>query len=110
MHDNCYAVLSKNYSKVGKIYDISIDGLAFRYLGRGKAEELFSHVDIFLVNNGFYLNNLPCKIIYEAEDESFGKGFITQIFRCGLQFLEPTNSHTEKLIIFIQNFSKGTVA
>lgn len=108
--DNCYAVLSKNYSKVGKICDISLGGLAFRYLGMEMVAEPSSHVDIFLVNNGFYLYNMPCEIIYETEDESFGIASLPQMFRCGLQFGECTESQSEQLESFIENYTTGPSA
>ena len=108
--DNCYAVLRGNYTKVGKICDISSDGLAFKYLGKELAAETYSHVNIFLIDNGFYLPHMPCKIIYETEDESFGKDFLPQIYRCGLQFLEQTKSQSEQLEFFMQNYAAGPAA
>jgi hypothetical protein len=105
--DNCYAVLSENYSKIGKICDISLDGLTFRYLAWEMAAKASSHVDIFLLNNEFYLCNIPCKIIYETEEESFGIAFLPQMFRCGLQFGECTESQSEQLDYFIQNYTTG---
>jgi hypothetical protein len=100
-------VLKGNFSKIGKICDICSDGLSFRYLANDMAAEAFSYVDIFSVKNGFYLYDMPCKIIYEAEDESFGKGFITQRFRCGLQFCEPTKSQSEQLELFMRHYVSG---
>ena len=105
--DNCYAVLRGNYSKVGRICDISLNGLSFRYLGEEKEDKDCSHIDIFLVKNGFYLHSMPCKIIYEVEDESFGKGFITRMLRSGVQFLEPTESQSDQLDYFMQTYTIG---
>ena len=105
--DNCYAVLRGNYSKVGRICDISLNGLSFRYLGEEKEDKDCSHIDIFLVKNGFYLHSMPCKIIYEIEDESFGKGFITRMLRSGVQFLEATKSQSEQLDHFMQTYTIG---
>ena len=107
--DICYAVLSGNYAKIGKICDISKDGLAFRYLYMDTAAVVFSHVDIFLVTNRFYLYSVPCKMIYETEDKLFGNGFLPQRFRCGLQFWEPTMGQSEQLDLFMQNYATGMV-
>ena len=107
--DSCYAVLSGNYTKVGKICDISSDGLAFRYLGKELVAEAFSHVDIFLVDNRFYLHHMPCKIIYEAEDGSFGKDILPQKFRCGVQFQEPAENQTKQLETFMENYATEAV-
>ncbi|MGA8178454.1 MAG: PilZ domain-containing protein, partial [Desulfobacterales bacterium] len=87
--------------------DISSDGLSFKYLGKELVAEAFSHIDIFLVDNRFYLHRMPCKIIYEAEDESFGKEILPQKFRCGVQFLGPATDQFAQLEEFMQNYATG---
>jgi hypothetical protein len=72
-HDNGYAALRGNFTTVGKINDISLNGLSFKYLAKAAQEEEFSLVEIFLVENKFHLRNLPCRLIYQIPDK-FDKG------------------------------------
>jgi PilZ domain len=107
--ENCYAALSGNFSKVGKICDICTEGIAFKYLAWDIREEEFSRVDIFLVKSGFHLFKLPCRIVYNAPEESFGKGFLAKMYRCGLEFMELTKSQAEQLKLFMQNYTTEAV-
>jgi hypothetical protein len=107
--DNCYAALSGNFTKVGKICDISTGGVAFRYLAQDIQEEEFSKVDIFLVDNGFHLFKIPCRVVYTVSDESFGKSFLTRMYRCGLQFLGLTKSQAGELNLFLKDYTTEAV-
>ena len=63
--DDAYAALGNHFTKVGKLKDISIDGLAFRYIGNTEDwVEDSSTIAIFDSESTFYLPNLACKIIY----------------------------------------------
>ena len=64
---NTFAALGKEYTKVGKLMNISQGGLAFEYLaGENKKVNSFK-IDIFLVGNVFHLYNVPCEIIYDIK-------------------------------------------
>jgi hypothetical protein len=107
--DNCYAALSGDFNKIGKICDISSDGVAFRYLAQDNQEKECSRVEIFLVKSDFHLFKVPCRVVYNTPDESFGKGVLTRMYRCGLEFMEPTRSQAEQLKLFMQNYTTETV-
>ena len=89
-----YAVFRQNFSKVGKINDISTEGLSFNYLAKDIQEEEFSHVDIFMVGSGFHLTRIPCTIIYDEKVTIFGCNDICG-YRCGIKFgpLETKQQH-----------------
>ena len=59
--ENVYAALGPSFSKVGRIKDISIGGLAMEYITDGDSDLKTSHVDIFIRGEEFYLSKLPCK-------------------------------------------------
>jgi hypothetical protein len=107
-HDNGYAGLRGDFTKVGKINDISLNGLSFKYIAKAVQEEEFSHVDIFLAENKFHLRNMPCRLVYQIPDE-IGKGFLVQMFRCGLHFKELAPSQLEQLELFIENYTMGVL-
>lgn len=106
--DDAFAALRGDYSKVGKIYDISLNGLGFRYLSEKRSDETFSHVDIFLTTNGFHLSGLPCTIVYD-EKESISNSNVVSPYRCGLKFEGVNEAQQNKLEFFLNNHTTGKV-
>jgi len=104
--DDAYAALRGDFAKVGKIYDISLNGLAFRYLAEKMSHEKFTHVDIFLSNNGFHLSGVSCAVIYDAK-ETINNQHAVSPYRCGLKFERVDDEQQNKLEFFIDNYTKG---
>jgi c-di-GMP-binding flagellar brake protein YcgR len=104
--DDAFAALGGNFSKVGKIYDISLNGLAFRYLAEKISNETFSHVDIFLTNNGFHLSDVHCTVVYDAK-ESISNSHVVSPYRCGLKFEPLKEEQQNKLEFFLNNHTTG---
>jgi len=106
--DDAFAALRGRFSKVGKIHDISLNGLAFRYLAETISEEKFTHVDIFLSKNGFYLYDVPCMVVYDEKDTVSNHNGVSP-YRCGLKFEKVEQEQQIKLEFFINNFTTGVV-
>ena len=106
--DDAFAALRGNFSKVGKIYDISLNGLAFRYLAEKMSNETFSHADIFLTNNGFHLSGVRCTVVYD-EKESISNSYVVSPYRCGLKFESLKEEQQNKLEFFLNNHTTGKV-
>ena len=106
--DNAFAALRGDFTKVGKIYDISLNGLAFRYLAEQESEETFTHVDIFLSDNGFHLPDVPCNIVYDVKEHTSGSMAISP-YRCGLSFNVLQEEQQNKLEFFLNNHTIGKV-
>jgi hypothetical protein len=105
---NSFAALRNEFNKVGKIDDISINGLGFSYLSKIAEVDSTDHhsqVDIFITENGFHLSNVPCRIVYEIPDPTPDKGLPVQRFRCGLQFGELTRSQLGQIELFTENYT-----
>ena len=100
--DDAFAALRGNFSKVGKIYNISLNGLAFRYLAKEMSEDIYTHVDIFLSSNGFHLSDLSCTVIYD-EKESTSNSNTVSPYRCGLQFKAFKVEQQDQLEYFLNN-------
>ena len=47
--ENAFAALGRKYTRVGKIKDISVGGLAFEYIAGEESNNNASEIDIFLV-------------------------------------------------------------
>ena len=104
--DDAFAALRGNLTKVGKIYDISFNGLAFRYLAEKISNETFTHVDIFLSTNGFHLPDVPCTVVYDEKESKSNPNTISS-FRCGLKFEPIKEDQQDKLEFFLDNFTTG---
>ena len=109
VQNNAYAALRGSYTKVGKIYDISLNGLAFRYLAEKVFSETFNRVDIFLSNNGFHLFGVPCRVVCDEKEGVYISPMITP-YRCGLKFEGLNEEQQNKLEFFLNNHTTGVLS
>jgi hypothetical protein len=108
VRDEAYAALRGDISKVGKIYDISLNGLAFRYFSKETFNEKFSHVDIFSSNNEFHLSDVPCAVVCEEKECLYYSPLISS-YRCGLMFGWLTDEQVNELKYFLDNYTTGVL-
>lgn len=104
-----FIAFKPQFVKLGKILDISEGGLCFQYLAKEEqAEEVVVQADIFMSDNGYYLPDLACKLVWDTETKekmTFPIGF--QSRRCGLQFETLTKEQKQKLDYYIQEHTAG---
>jgi hypothetical protein len=67
-------------------------------------------VDIFQSENGFYLSNIPCRVIYEIPYTNPRYDLLIQPRRCGLCFGKLSKKQEDELIFFLRRYTKGTIA
>ncbi len=68
--EGAYAAISPSSHKLGQIIDISMGGLAFKYIDTkndGTTNQTQAEESIFLSSMGFYVGNLPFKTISDNE-------------------------------------------
>ncbi len=68
--DGAYAAISPNSHKLGQIIDISMGGLAFKYIDTSTEEndaDATAEESIFLSSMGYYVGDLPFKTISDYE-------------------------------------------
>ncbi len=68
--EGAYAAISPSSHKLGQIIDISMGGLAFKYIdtkNEAAKDQNQSEESIFLSSMGFYVGNLPFKTISDTE-------------------------------------------
>ena len=107
-----YAALGSRFTKVGKVQDISISGLAFEYLSSAEdSDQPYSKITIFQSENKFHLANLPCRVIYDfpkcASNTNLVSNSIYVTNRCALQFITITGHQIEKLNYFLNHQTQG---
>ncbi|MBT8364452.1 MAG: PilZ domain-containing protein [Deltaproteobacteria bacterium] len=113
VEEDAYAALGVNFTKVGKLNDISIGGLAFEYIEcTENCVQDSSRVAIFHFHNDFHLPNLACRLICnlaisaDNEDSPFSRQYV--IHRCAIQFGDITAKQRKQLEFFINHYTCGT--
>lgn len=107
--DTAYAVLWGDANKIGKICDISVNGLAFRYMAEEMSNKTHNLLDIFLHNDEFHLYNIPCKVVYDIKDPNSNSYSVSR-YRCGLKFERVKDKHKKKLEILLNNYTTGVLS
>jgi c-di-GMP-binding flagellar brake protein YcgR len=102
---SAYAVFRRHWPRssiMGSIVDISLGGLAFRYIPSPNASNRSSHIDILLTDGSFCLNKVPVQTIadFEIDSETSILGLETR--RCGVQFGDLTDNQKSEVRYFIQ--------
>jgi hypothetical protein len=108
---NAFAALEPGFSKVGKIKDISILGLAFEYITDEVADFKVSKVDIFVNGEDFFISKIPCKVVYDIslEDPEIHQISPPKLMhkRCGLQFESLSNTGRVMIEQFLEAYTTG---
>jgi hypothetical protein len=110
--DNTFAALGPSFTKVGRIRDIGISGLAFEYLTDDEPGLENSQVDIFTRGDDFRLSRLPCSIVYDIPLEKPAGGIASTgrlvHKRCGVSFGRVTEIQKRQLENFIRIRAAGS--
>lgn len=112
--DNAIVALQNVYTKVGKVKDISMGGLAFEHIDDEKPNSETSRRDILLWVNGFRLSKLPGRIVYDIplpppnEYQELIIHLVTR--RCGIQFEALSEDQASQLDFFLKTYTKGRVS
>jgi len=111
--DKVFAALGEKFSRVGKVTDISVGGLAFEYVGEPESSNDLTRIDIFVTTNGFHLSRIPCKRIYEIPSpNSFEQYTPTKdinVRRCGVKFGKLEDKQLSQLKNLIDNYASRIV-
>jgi hypothetical protein len=91
--------------RFGRINNISMGGLSFRYISSEKRSNPSLVLDILVAESGFYLENLMFKNIsdFEMDDEFTINSFKMRLNRVQFEGLEP--DAIMKLKHFVENYS-----
>ena len=110
-----FVALRPDFARLGKILDISRDGLRFQYITSTDKEDQATDaapldIDLFLSKNGYYLAGVPCKMIYDNKVEKGALAPANLEYRlCGLQFGDLTKGQTNLLEFYLSNHTTDSV-
>jgi hypothetical protein len=80
-----FVILPSHEKKVGRIVDISPDGLTFTYHTSGDGSVMATQLDIFVAGSPVHMNKIPCRTTSDFEiDSDIHRSIIKR--RCGVQF------------------------
>ena len=96
-----FAALRSGFDKVGRILDISINGLSFSYILEDTIRVKPFQVDIFQSENGLYLSNIPCRVVYDMPYTKKRYDSLIQPRRCGLCFGRLSKKQHENFKTFL---------
>jgi hypothetical protein len=108
VQNDTFAALGSEFETVGKVNDISINGLALSYLSESiktGSDTDSSEVYIFLSKKSFHLSKVPCKIVYNIQDPNSIQDNSIKKYRCGLHFGKLNKSQSKLLELFIENYT-----
>ena len=96
VHDNAIVVLKSYPSTMGKLIDISMDGLSFRYIHNLERLYQTTVLDIFQSNAGFYLGRAAFDTVSSEKISDF-------VRRLSVQFKGLSRNQKFRLEKFIED-------
>ena len=105
--DSAYTVFKRHRfrpSLMGKIVDIGLGGLSFRYIAGEKCSSRSSYIDILLTDGSFCLNKVRVNTISDFEIDG-GASVGLERRQCGVQFGDLTVNQKADLRYFIQTYT-----
>lgn len=106
LDDGNYAFFPPPVNKFGKIIDISLSGLSFRYFSINDEDWDSDNIDL-VFEDGSCLENLPCEIIDDfiiPREQIFSQ---TSIRRSCIKFGELSREHVYSLQSLIDKYRKS---
>jgi hypothetical protein len=104
-----FVVVRPEFLRSGELLDISRGGLCFQYLRKSNPGEDVAKslkIDIFIINNDYYLPKVPCTQIYDVEAEKAALFPMSLEFRrCGLQFEELSAKQTGQVELYLSHYT-----
>ncbi|MBW1859753.1 MAG: hypothetical protein JRI70_06675 [Deltaproteobacteria bacterium] len=89
-------------NKLGRIVDISMDGLSFSHVERDGTPRKLRDLDVFLIDRDFYLKNVPVEAnsVVKTYQPSFSSIYLG---RYTVQFGELTKKQRSRIEYLIRN-------
>lgn len=105
-----FVAIRPDFSKLGKIVDISRGGLCFQYLAKEGQPKDPDHVDLdmFSDENGYYLPSIPCRLVYEKTvGQALSMKVGLEYRNCGLKFGPLSREQADQLDLYLRNHMAG---
>lgn len=103
-----FVALRPEFSTLGKLLDVNKKGLCFQYLTKNKPEDTPDtiNIDMFDSDNGYYLPNIPCRMIYDEKSKTEMTYIIgLEYRRCGLRFGQLSREQMDQLYVYLMRYT-----
>jgi len=107
-----FVALRPEFSRLGKVVDISSSGLRFQYLisEDQSVEKGRVALDMFIGSAGYYLPDISCETVYERKLDQRGSDAMgLEQRQCGVKFGMLNREHTDKLKVFLKQHTQGVI-
>ena len=101
--DNMISMYNQDFSKLGKIQDISMGGLTVRYFEKEAWDCKTIKVDLVVSDVDFSLDRIPIEIAYDVEQYTLTPYRILFERQCGLKFGTLTEQQFAQLSNYLQD-------
>jgi hypothetical protein len=101
--EGAYAAISPHSRKLGQIIDISMGGLAFKYIDTNDGQENLPERSIFLSSLGYYVGELPFKTVEDYEITNYPSYSSMKLRKRRVQFTELTFKQLFDLDYYLRN-------
>jgi hypothetical protein len=104
-----FAALGSRLSQVGKVTDISLDGLCIEFFSNEEAAETDLHIDIFTLDEKYTLFGLPCRVVHQSATKIPGfpeepvNGFMAR--KCQLKYQDLNSEQWGRLAELLKDFA-----
>lgn len=106
VRDGAFVLLGPDSTKLGRMIDISLGGLAFSHMARERLSNALFELDMFIIDGDFYLEQIPFETISDFKTVENPFSSIT-MRRSGVRFGALTRDQLSLLENFIQNHTIG---
>jgi hypothetical protein len=110
--DDVIVILRNKSRKIGRARDISMGGLSFEHIHGEDLERDHPERDISLWLDGFSMNDIPCRVVYDISISTPPEyDFLTirlKTRRCGIRFEALTDAQREQLDFFLKTYTRGS--
>ena len=103
-----FAVLGPENSKLGQIKDISLDGLAFKYLADEARSNNAGELDIIIRQNCFCVKSIPVQTVSDFELARENIFSTVRLRQQGVKFGELTSDQTSQLEFILKHHTSWT--
>jgi len=103
-----YAVLGPENSKIGQIKNISMGGLAFKYLADEARTNGAGELDIIIRQNNLRLKSIPIQTVSDFELAKENAFSTVRLRQQGVQFGEITSDQTSQLEFILKHHTSWT--
>ncbi len=103
-----YAVLGPENAKLGQIKDISMGGLAFKYLADEARPNGAGELDIIIHQNGLCLKKIPIQTVSDFELARENAFSTVRLKQQGVQFGKLTSDQMSQLEFILKHHTSWT--